>query len=48
MQRLQPLALSEVPDPEDFFPICKDVAHIDGKWWACLTDLHQLHVLPQG
>ena len=34
MQRLQPLALSEVPEPEDFFPICKDVAHIDGKWWG--------------
>jgi len=34
MERLQPLALSEVPDPEDFFPICKDVAYIDGKWWG--------------
>ncbi|OHD21206.1 MAG: hypothetical protein A2064_08605 [Spirochaetes bacterium GWB1_66_5] len=34
MGRLQPLAPSEVPDPEDFFPICKDVAQIDGKWWG--------------
>lgn len=34
MERLQPLELDEVPDPEDFFPICKDVAYIDGKWWG--------------
>ena len=34
MGRLQPLALNEVPEPEDFFPICKDVAYIDGKWWG--------------
>jgi len=32
--RLQPLADNEVKDPEDFFPICKDVAHIDGQWWG--------------
>jgi len=32
--RLQPLALSEVPEPEDFFPICEDVAYIDGQWWG--------------
>jgi thiamine pyridinylase len=32
--RLQPLAVNEVPDPDDFFPICKDVAHIDGQWWG--------------
>ncbi len=33
-KRLQPLALNEVPEPEDFFPICKDVAFIDGNWWG--------------
>jgi thiamine pyridinylase len=32
--RLQPLALNEVPEPADFFPICKDVAYIDGQWWG--------------
>jgi len=32
--RLQPLADSEVPDPDDYLPICKDVAYIDGSWWG--------------
>ncbi len=32
--RLQPLADEEVPDPDDYFPICKDVAYIDGTWWG--------------
>jgi hypothetical protein len=35
--KLQPLAVEEVPNPEDFFPICKDVAFIDGKWWKSHT-----------
>ncbi len=32
--RLQPIANNEVKDPDDFFPICKDVAIIDGQWWG--------------
>lgn len=32
--RLQPLADNEVKNPEDFFPICNDVAYIDGRWWG--------------
>lgn len=38
--RLQPFAASEVKEPADFFPICKDVAFINGSWygiphWTC-------------
>jgi len=32
--RLQPLAASEVPNPDDFLQITKDVAVDDGTWWG--------------
>ncbi|MCX5971889.1 MAG: hypothetical protein NTV14_10390 [Coprothermobacterota bacterium] len=32
--KLQPLAASEVPNPDDFLQICKDVAVKDGTWWG--------------